>query len=241
MTMTTEDTTTQAERRAAYVEKVRKLLAKAEGASTEAEAETFFAKAQELITKWEMDDAELRPASSAGWVITSRVYTLSSYSPNQDSYAMQMVAKGMGLRAYQTPYVRGVSAATTVVFGTDEDLDRFDMMWTSVLLQMTRAMKAAEPGPRDRNAQRRFRLGFKVGYGDRIGKRLEAQRSKTTGKSLVLVGKSEAIERALPDDVTSKRMRADADALDAGQAAADKADLGGTRIKGGSAGQLVNA
>jgi hypothetical protein len=47
--------------KSAYVEKVRKLLVKAEGASTSEEAEAFFAKAQSLITKWEIEEAELRP------------------------------------------------------------------------------------------------------------------------------------------------------------------------------------
>src|SRR5262245_35285952 len=121
-----------------YVEKVRALMAKAEGASTPEEAEAFFAKAADLIAKWEIEDAELMAARDAGsisWVINHRSYPLSSYSPVQDSFAMQCVAKAMGLEAFEQPYVRGCQKAHTVVFGTDDDLDRFEMMWASVSLQ----------------------------------------------------------------------------------------------------------
>ena len=225
MTDTAEQTKTFS--REDYVDKVRKLLAKAEGAGTEAEAETFFAKAADLIGKWEIEEAELADAKQAGpaqWVINNRVYNLSSYSPKQDASAMNHVAKAMGLKAYFTAYVRGHTAATLVVFGTDDDLDRFEMMWASVSLQMTRFMKAEEKASWNRNQQRNFRLGFKVGFGERIGQRIAAARSKATSKALVLVGKSDAIERAMPSTRPTK-VRADAAAAEAGKRAADRADI----------------
>lgn len=213
--------------RETYVDKVRKLLAKAEGAATEAEAEAFFAKAADLIGKWEIEEAELADAKQAGpatWDIHNRIYDLSSYSPKQDASAMNSVARAMGMRAYFTAYVRGCQAATLVVFGTDDDLDRFEMMWASVSLQMTRFMKLEEKGNWNRNQQRAFRLGFKVGFGERIGERIAQARSKATSKALVLVGKADAIERAMPDTRQTK-VRANAAAAEAGRAAADKADI----------------
>lgn len=213
--------------RESYVDKVRKLLAKAEGAATEAEAEAFFAKAADLIGKWEIEEAELADAKQAGpatWVINNRVYNLSSYSPKQDASAMNSVARAMGMRAYFTAYVRGCEAATLVVFGTDDDLDRFEMMWASVSLQMTRFMKLEEKSTWNRNQQRAFRLGFKVGFGTRIGERIAAARSKATSKALVLVGKSEAIERAMPE-TRKTSVKANAAAVEAGRAAAERADI----------------
>ena len=214
--------------RESYVEKVRKLLAKAEGAATPEEAEAFFGKAQNLMNKWEIAEAELREAASANgisWEINRRSYPLSSYSPNQDSFAMQMIAKAMGLQAYQNPYVRGCQKSTTEVYGTNDDLDRFEMMWTSVNLQMIRFMKAEENVNWNRNEQRRFRLGFKVGFGKRIGERIEMSRSKATSQALVLVGKSEAIELALPADLRKAKLKVDGNASASGAAAADRADI----------------
>jgi hypothetical protein len=213
--------------RESYVDKVRKLLAKAEGAATEAEAEAFFAKAADLIGKWEIEEAELADAKQAGpasWVINNRIYNLSSYSPKQDASAMNSVARAMGLKAYFTAYVRGCEAATLVVFGTDDDLDRFEMMWASVSLQMTRFMKLEEKSTWNRNQQRAFRLGFKVGFGTRIGERIAAARSKATSRALVLVGKADAIEKAMPETRQTK-VRANAAAAEAGRRAADKADI----------------
>lgn len=219
--------------RESYVEKVRKLLVKAEGAATPEEAEAFFGKAQTLISKWEIEEAELRDAATAGsvsWKINSRSYPLSSYSPNQDSMAMQFVANAMGLRAYQIPYIRGYQKSSTEVFGTNEDLDRFEMVWASVSLQMTRFMKEQESPKWNRNQLRTFRLGFKVGFGKRIGERIQEARDRATGKeyskALVLVGKSEAIELALPDNLKTRNMKVNGDAARAGRDAADRADIG---------------
>lgn len=228
-----------------YVEKVRALMAKAEGAGTPEEAETFFAKAQELITKWEIEDAELALAKSAGsisWVINHREYPLSSYSPVQDSFAMQCVAKAMGLEAFERPYYRGVQKAATVVYGTDDDLDRFEMMWAGVQLQMVRFMKAEENAAWNRNEQRRFRLGFKVGFGKRIGERIQQARNKSTGKSLVLAGKQDALVAALPDNVRVRGIKSDSVANQAGQRAAERADINRhERVGGGKAKASVTA
>jgi hypothetical protein len=228
-----------------YVEKIRLLLAKAEKTDNKDEAETFFAKAQDLMNKWEVEEAELRDSKQAGpidWNIVSRSYPLSSYSPNQDSLAMQCVARGMGLRAYQKPYVRGCQKAETVVFGTAEDLDRFDMMWASINVQMVRAMKREEDSRWNRNQQRSFRLGFKVGFGQRVGERIAASRAKGTGKALVLAGKAEAIDAAMPDSLKTSNMKVNGQAADAGARAGNRANISGDhRATGGGTRAAVKA
>jgi hypothetical protein len=227
----TKTQTTNKFDRDAYVDKVRKLLAKAEGASTSEEAETFFAKAQDLMTKWEIAEAEVAAAKLAAgattdWKIVERHYPLSSYSPNQDSAAMQCVARAMGLRGYTIPYVRGHRKAEAVILGTAEDLDRFEMMWASVSLQMTRFMKEGEDPRWNRNQQRTYRLGFKVGFGTRVGERIAVARDRgVKSTDLVLRGKADAIEQAMPDNLRRRAMRVNGDAHDAGRAAADRADI----------------
>jgi len=222
--------------RDSYVEKVRKLLAKAEGASTQEEADAFFAKAQDLITKWEIDSIEFRTLNTGPteWVITSKRYDVSSYSPKHDAFLINCIARGMGMRGYQEPYIRGCSKGAAVVFGTTEDFERFEMMLTSIQLQLSRAMRQGEDKHWNRNQQRAFRLGFKMGYGTRIEQRLAASRSKATGKSLVLAGKDDAIERALPDDLRSTKIRGASHGIDAGTAAANSADIGHGRMNSGA-------
>jgi hypothetical protein len=226
--------------RSAYVEKVRKLLAKAEGASTQEEADAFFAKAQDLITKWEIDSLEFRELNTGPteWHIVSREYEVSSYSPKHDAFVINCVARGMGMYGYQTPYVRGWSKGSAVVFGTEEDFERFEMMLTSIQLQLTRAMRQGENKAWNRNQQRTYRLGFKMGYGQRIEERLLMARSKATGTSLVLAGKEDAIERALPDDLVGTSIRGSSSAREAGVNAANSADIGHGRVTGGARGQV---
>lgn len=226
--MTTTKTGTAREN---YVEKIRKLLAKAEGASTPEEAETFFAKVEELMAKWEISDAELALACSAAdavsWVIKQRAYVVSSYSPKHDAHAMGMVAKAMGLEAYYEPYIRGVQQGRAVILGTEEDLDRFEMLWAVLSVQMTRFMREAEDPSWNRNEQRRFRLGFKVGFGNRVSQRIAAARDKATSKALVLAGKQDALERARPNILKKVSVRYSAEGAAAGVEAADRADLEG--------------
>jgi hypothetical protein len=213
--------------RSKYVEKVRLLLAKAEGASTQDEADAFFTKAQELITKWEIDAAEFRAAQIGPltWDISSRVYPVSSYSPKHDAFVINCVARGMGLRGYQTPYCRGGTPATAVVFGTEDDFEWFEMMLTSIQLQLSRAMRQAEPANINRNQQRTYRLGFKMGYGAKIEQRLTIARVGATGTSIVLAGKSEAVERAMPGDLRNTSIKGNSHAASLGEAAANRADI----------------
>jgi hypothetical protein len=241
MTMTAEAQTPAGFDRGAYVEKVRKLLAKAEGASTQEEADAFFAKAQDLITKWEIDSVEFRALSTGPteWVIATREYTVSSYSPKHDAYVINSVARGMGMWGYQVPYERGFSKGAAVVFGTEEDFERFEMMLTSIQLQLSRAMRAAEDKHWNRNQQRAFRLGFKMGYGQRIEERLLAARSKATGRSLVLAGKEDAIERAKPGGLRTTGLKGSHHGAAAGQDAANSADIGHGRVRGGASGAVT--
>jgi hypothetical protein len=224
-----------------YVDKVRALLAKAEGASTQEEADAFFAKAQDLITKWEIDSLETAALKQGPveWVINHRRYDVSSYSPKHDAFIINSVARGMGMTGYQEPYVRGCQKGAAVVFGTEEDFERFEMMLTSIQLQLSRAMRAAEDSRWNRNQQRTFRLGFKMGYGQRIEQRLLAARSKATGKSLVLAGKEDALERALPGDLRSTAIKGSEHGARLGEAAANQADINShSRVSGGARKQV---
>lgn len=60
------------------IDKIQKLLAKAERASTPEEGETFYAKAQELMAKWAIDDAMLRAnKQSSDDKVTSKQITIN--------------------------------------------------------------------------------------------------------------------------------------------------------------------
>lgn len=215
--------------REAYVSKVQKLLAKAEGAATEEEATVFLSKAQELISRWEIEEAELReaqPAQSIQYDVQCRNVRLSSFAPKQDATAVHCVAQAQGLQTVFHPYGGRGYPASIDVYGTPDDLVRFDMLWASVSAQSVRFMREAEPQNLNRNESRRFRLGFKVGFGVRIGERIKEARDNTIKDNLpVLAGKRDAITKALPP-TKHTGVKADAAAAAAGRRAANRASLG---------------
>jgi hypothetical protein len=135
------------------------------------------------------------------------------------------------------------------VFGDEGDLDAVEMLFTSLLVQATRAMVAdgpsgRRPGPAAGSATRSFRQSFLVAYARRIGDRLRqaseaavaeadaaAGRGDGAGAMLpVLAQRADAAEAAAsaafpkvkPFSPTARDPRGWA----AGQQAADRADLG---------------
>lgn len=229
--------------RESWLTKIQALLAKAERAGSEEEAASFFAKAQELITKWEIDEAELmsaKPAQEISWEVAIRIITLSTYTPEADVRAINLVSNAMGLRCAYNKYRKPAGPwdsgqkPEAHLYGVKEDLDRFEMMWASITLQMITQLKREEAKRfLDRNQQRSFRMGFKIGYAERIAQRIKGEREATIGTSLVLRGKADAVATRFALATTKRRqsnIQVSQDGMVAGRSAANSADLGGKRV-----------
>lgn len=150
--------------------RVRALLAKAESTTFEAEAETFTAGAQALMARHSIDAA------------------LLSASGRQDRQAP--TARRIGLEApYETPKVHLLTQVAdanrcrtvwskelgfVTVVGFAADLDAVETLFTSLLVQSTRAMR--QEGSRTyadgASRTRSFRRSFLLAFGQRIGERL---------------------------------------------------------------------
>jgi hypothetical protein len=126
------------------------------------------------------------------------------------------------------------------VFGDEDDLDTVELLYTSLLVQATRAMVAGEPAPATGPAGgriRSFRQSFLVAFAGRIGTRLRLAAEAATAEATrdraslvpVLARRSEdaeaAVREAYPTVGTSRVSANDAAGWHAGQAAADKAQL----------------
>jgi hypothetical protein len=85
--------------------------------------------------------------------------------------------------------IYNASLAIATVVGVPVDVDQVEMLFTSLLIQATRAMAeagAATPGSFDRSAP--FRRSFLTAYAVRIGERLreaDAAATESYGKDLV--------------------------------------------------------
>jgi hypothetical protein len=220
------------------LERVRALLAKAESTTFDAEADAFMGKAQELMARYAIDVAMVAassarsgaPSLTAG-VQARRLHLDDPYAP-QKAQLLGAVASVNGGRVV---WHDGWGFAT--VMGFPVELDLVELTFTSLLVQMTKAMATAGSGG-GRTRSPAFRRAFVLSYGQRIRERLEEARRRASdeasehyGGALVPV---QAARRAavqaradewFPDTTPMKSRSVDAGGWHAGRAAADIAHL----------------
>lgn len=220
------------------LDRVRALLAKAESTDFPEEADAFTAKAQELMARHRIDHALL--AATTGErekPVTRRVGIDNPYEAPK-SLLLQVVAEANRCRA-----VWMKRFGFTTIVGFPADLDSTELLFTSLLVQATRAMTQAKPSVDQygRNTTRSFRQSFLTAYASRIGERLdaategvdrEARESSAAGQLLpVLAARDDAVRDAfeqqfpeLTQHATTINNRA---GWASGRAAADRASLHG--------------
>jgi hypothetical protein len=221
--------------RGKVLKRIRALLAKAEATDYAGEAEAFTAKAQDLMTRHAIDEALLAGAGETGiTVVARRVHVQSPYATAKTSL-LNAVA---GANRCKLIYFDKWAIATLV--GVPLDIDQVEMLFTSLLIQATRAMTEAGSGwvgSFDRSAT--FRRSFLAAYAVRIRERLTAATSAATasyGNELVPVLKrqddavSAEFERLFPYTRQSRGRCVDPRGWDAGRRAADRAVFTAGRI-----------
>ena len=218
------------------LERVRALLAKAESTTFDAEAEAFMAKAQELMAKYAIDVAMVAAATADARSLAAGVEARRLHL--DDPYAAQKAQLLGAVAAVNGGHVvwhEGWGFAT--VIGFPVELELTELTFTSLLVQMTRAMaNAGAAGGRTRSAS--FRRAFVLSYAQRIGERLEEARSRAGAEAAAeyggaLVPVQEARRAAVQERAdewfpNAREMRTrsvDAGGWYAGRSAADLADL----------------
>lgn len=217
--------------------RIRALLAKAEVTNYPAEAEAFTAKAQELMSRHAIDEALLHAHDEESIaVLTQRVHLWSPYASTK-VLLLSAVAQANRSRAI---YLEEYAIASVV--GTPVDVDQIELLYTSLLIQATRAMSAAGKhwaGSFDRSPT--FRRSFLTSYATRIGERLtEADRETAAsyGAELVPVLQRQAtavdaeFARQFPHTTTMNTGSVDPRGWRAGREAADRAIFVAGRLGG---------
>jgi hypothetical protein len=225
---------------ARVLRRIRGLLAKAESSEFPDEAEALTAKAQELMSRHAVDiallDAGTGTPAGAG-VGTRRVHVEDPYV-SAKTQLLGAVADANGVRLV---WYQSLGIANLV--GSPSDLDAVELLFTSLLLQVSQALAAAERQAGRRSASRSFRRAFLLGYAHRVGERLLAARQRATAEAAaergvdllpVLRNRQEAVDAVFTElfpRVRSSRSRGSVDGGGwfAGRAAADRADVGPRR------------
>jgi Protein of unknown function (DUF2786) len=151
---------------------VRKLLAKAEGAATDAEADTYTAKAVELMARHGIDAALLGAAHPGHDEIGPlRVALRDPYSAGK-ARLLGWTAAALGCRWVMHGARSGRVAAVTV-FGHASDRERVELLYTSLQLQATSQLVRLRPS-RGGESVAAYRRSWLHGFAAQVHRRLVA-------------------------------------------------------------------
>jgi hypothetical protein len=221
---------------AGLLKRVRALLAKAERTDFPAEAETYTAKAQELVTRHSIDEA-LLDTGADGPAVVPFARRIGVDHPYESEKASLLHAVAAANRCHS---VWSPELGFSTVFGFDADLDAVDLLYTSLLVQANRAMSRAEPagGKAGRARLKTFRRSFLVAFAVRVGERLAdsagaalAEGRADAGNLLpVLADRDEQVResmrRVFPSTTRARGGRVDSiEGWDAGREAAERAGI----------------
>jgi hypothetical protein len=219
---------------ARVVDKVRALLAKAESTDFPAEAESFTSKAQELMSRHAIDTAMLtndRPHELGSEVRSRRIHIDNPYAREKAQLLGAVAFANQGRTVWDEHF------GWATVVGFPIDLDLIELLFTSLLIQLTRAVgDAGRSGGHTKSPS--FRRAFVLAYAIRIGERLteaqhqarhQAQHQYGSALVPVLAARTDAVdqitEQIFPRLRESRVRRVDAHGWRAGRLAADIATL----------------
>lgn len=243
------------------LERVRRLLAKAEGATTEEERDAYNSKAAELIARYGIEEALLGAQRSTRPTPGDRVVRLDAPYARDKGTLLAAIATPLEVRAVMVkgapqggsggqPYAPG--ALSMHLFGMDSDLQRVDLLYTSLLVQAAHGLAVVRPRSSYESVAA-YRRSWIIGFAYSIQQRLVAaeaaarahaeagtasSRPEAAGPSvsLVLADRAALVDSALAEAYPRLR-NAPTRSLSGsggadGAAAGKRADLGGKRVAG---------
>lgn len=152
--------------------RVRKLLAKAEDEGvTPHEAEALTAKAAELMARYGIDRARLGALHPETDKPADRVFDLDN--PWASVKAHLLAGLASALRCQCVLVTRPIPGSRVHVFGYQSDLERADILFTSLLVQMARAL-AVQPVPTTGGQAKAWRRSWMLGYCSAVVSRVRA-------------------------------------------------------------------
>lgn len=235
---------------AGLLDKVRKLLAKAEAEGvTPPEAEALTEKAAELMARYGIDRARLGALHPETDPAASRIIDIANPWAQVRSHLLAGIAAA--LRCHPVLLSTREVAARIHLFGYESDLERTDILYTSLLLQMSSALVhdqlrwAASP-PDQRGSRRAWNRSYLLGYCTAVITRVReaeaaarheagVEDNKSGGPSteLVLVSRDAAVKKLMSDayPVTRKiKITYSGRGYRDGYAKGQTADIGQSRV-----------
>ena len=234
------------------LDRVRKLLAKAEGdGCTPAEAEALTAKAADLMARYGIDRALLGALHPETDRPADRKFGFERPWTDVKTHLLAALATALRCQCVQTAAGNGPRLH---VFGYSSDLERAEILYTSVLVQMARAL-ARQPVPAHGNSAKAWRRSWMLGYATAVVARVRAAEEAaaatadaggapagSTSTALVLADRALTVRRhadqAYPR-TRKTRVTYTGTGYRDGYREGQKADIGGAKLRSPSAGALT--
>src|SRR5215831_6766028 len=232
--------------------RVRKLLAKAESAGvTPAEAQALTAKAAELMAKYGIDRALLAAERPETDRPADRVIDVDNPWSRVQAHLLCGLASALRCQCVILP--RTGPGSRIHMFGFSSDIERTDVLYTSLLVQMWQGLAAAEVPAWSRSSRawrRSWLLGFATAVVARVRAAEDAAARRATAPeagsgsqtALVLADRALVIRRNIEQayPVTRKsQVTYSGNGYGAGYTQGQRADIGTTRLRRGSARALT--
>jgi hypothetical protein len=231
------------------LERVRRLLSKAEGAATESERDAYNGKAAELIARYGIEEALLAARETVSPLPADRVVDLDAPYARDKASLLSAVAGPLGVRGVLCSARSAAGTRLSMhLFGMSSDLERVDVLYTSLLVQAAHGLAVARPVDAYESVaayRRSWMLGFAYTIQQRLvaaeqaaAQRAESVRHQSAAEgpsvSLVLADRAAlvdgAVSAAYPRLRTAPSRLLSGSGSAAGAAAARRADLGGQRL-----------
>jgi hypothetical protein len=185
------------------LQRVRKLLAKAEDPGvTEAEAEAYNTKAAELIAQYGIDQALLAAHGKTTDAIETTTVPIDNPYSHDKAALLHSIAVPLRCRGIQ--YSSGKSVSKVIVLGFASDLQRVELLYTSLLMQATTQLVRIQPYPGESTAA--YRRTWMAGFGNAVYKRLrdaehraahnDTNNDSRSSTELVLLDRNQQVENA---------------------------------------------
>lgn len=223
------------------LERVRKLLAKAEGTDNEHERETFMSAAASLMAKYGIEQAMLGQGQARVTPGNRVVHVEEGSYMARHLDLIYHIAEAMGCKSIML-HPRSARNETNRkavhIFGYLSDIERAEVMYTSLLLQMASTLRrlVVPAGHNTRSYRNSWCHGYVAKVVDMVKAREQAAAQEAgSSTALVLVDRSSAVRLAFQEEYATVRKsyaRTTGRGYSAGQAAGARANLGGTGLGG---------
>ena len=222
------------------LDRVRKLVALAcDDRAPEPERDAAMTLAQALMTKHAIDEARLGAVGQTTERVVNRVFTMPAPYSKAKANGFSRVAYAVGLKTVNLPARRsvpGLKEWRLHVFGYESDVEFFDFLLASLMVQMTSDGAQAYDG-----TGQIFWTSFVTAFCNVVGRRLQearkaaiAEQADAPGTDIVLADRTEFIidarRETYPVLRKGRSVRTGGSGIEAGRDSGARADLGQKRI-----------